>query len=135
MPIAHFAEKRVRFLAAAVGAALAIAVIAVAPDSTAAIGSDNTWVSLGAIRAGHSTAAQATPFYSSSRNVFFASNSGGGTGVPTAATRSLREIRDCKTRECRVLAFRRDSNSMRWFLPRRRQGCIAAWTGRSTGPG
>lgn len=78
MPIAHFAEKRVRFLAAAVGAALAIAVIAVTPDSTAAIGSDNTWVSLGAIRAGHSTAAQATPFYSSSRNVFFASNSGGG---------------------------------------------------------
>ena len=77
MPIAHFAEKRVRFLAAAVGAALAIALTAVTPDSTAAIGSDNTWVSLGAIRAGHSTAAQATPFYSSSRNVFFASNSGG----------------------------------------------------------
>ena len=47
------------------------------PESAGAIGAANKWVSLGNIPAGHSTAAQATPFYASSRNVFFASNTSG----------------------------------------------------------
>ena len=47
------------------------------PGSAGAIGEANKWVSLGNIPAGHSTATQATPFYSSSRNVFFASDTSG----------------------------------------------------------
>ena len=50
---------------------------AIIPSPAGAIGVDNAWVSLGSIQAGRSSSAQTTPFYSSSKNVFFASNSGG----------------------------------------------------------
>ncbi len=51
--------------------------VALLPGSAGAIGVANTWVGVGDIPAGHSTAAQATPFYASSKNVFFASDASG----------------------------------------------------------
>ncbi|MDP6508844.1 MAG: hypothetical protein QF573_07395 [Chloroflexota bacterium] len=42
-----------------------------------AIGTSNTWVSLGSIQAGRATAAEVSPLFSLDDNVFFASDSGG----------------------------------------------------------
>ena len=77
MAIAQSAGKRVPLLAAILLTALLTAVAALIPDSAGAIGVENRWASLGNIPAGYATAAQATPFYASSRNVFYASTTGG----------------------------------------------------------
>ena len=77
MPVAQSAGKHVLLLAATLLTALLITLVALMPESAGAIGVANKWVSVGNIPAGHSTAAQATPFYASSKNVFFASNTSG----------------------------------------------------------
>ena len=77
MPTAQTVRKRVSLVVAAVLTALLTAVVTLMPGNAGAIGNANSWVSVGTIPAGFSTAMQATPFYSSSKNVFFASDSGG----------------------------------------------------------
>ena len=77
MPIAQSAGKRIPVLAAIVSTALLLALVALIAENARAIGLAGQWVSVGKIPAGRATAAQATPFYASSKNVFFASDTGG----------------------------------------------------------
>ncbi|MCY3801597.1 MAG: hypothetical protein OXG46_08450 [Chloroflexi bacterium] len=77
MPIAQSAGKRIPVLAAIVSTALLLVLVALIAENAQAIGLAGQWVSMGEIPAGRATAAQATPFYASSRNVFFASDTGG----------------------------------------------------------
>ena len=77
MPIAQSAGKRILVLAAIVSTAVLLVLVALIAENAQAIGLAGQWVSMGEIPAGRATAAQATPFYASSRNVFFASDTGG----------------------------------------------------------
>ncbi len=79
-----------------VGVLLAVAATA---RPALAIGTSNTWVSLGSIQAGRATAAESSPLYSVDDNVFFASDSGGvyrstdGASTFTQVSNGLTDLR------------------------------------------
>jgi hypothetical protein len=79
-------------------AGLVLAVAATAPPALA-IGTSNTWVSLGSMQAGRATAAETSPLFSFDENVFFASDSGGiyrsidGAGTFTQVNNGLTDLR------------------------------------------
>ncbi|HJO06448.1 MAG TPA: hypothetical protein QGG37_03805, partial [Chloroflexota bacterium] len=79
-----------------VGVLLAVAATA---RPALAIGTSNTWVSLGSIQAGRATAAESSPLYSVDDNVFFASDSGGvyrstdGASTFTQVNNGLTDLR------------------------------------------
>ena len=77
MPIAQSARKRIPFLAVTSLTALLVVLVALVAEDARAIGLAGQWVSVGNIPAGRATATQATPFYASSNNVFFSSDTGG----------------------------------------------------------